>query len=344
MTPAATRQEMLGFGAAMTDASCWVLSQIPAEERTALMHELFAPDQMAMNVCRTCIGSSDYSKELFSYDEGDMDDPELAKFSIAHDQAYVLPMLKEARKQNPDLFLFSSPWSPPAWMKFNRSMLGGTIRKSTLEPYSRYTLKFLEAYKSAGVPIDAITVQNEVDTTVDGRYAACLWSQEDEILYVGKYLGPLFRKANCPTKIWVLDHNFTLWGRAIAETERSGSARIHRRDRVARVCRLALGNDAGTQCVSGEARVLHGRRSGPSSGAIERSADGVGLHGRNGRTMSCAIGAARSPCGMSRSTSTARRTSGSGRARAGWRPRRISSGGRRGRAPEWSRWTMGRTR
>jgi len=71
-------------------------------------------------------------------------------------------MLRDARKLNPDLFLFSSPWSPPAWMKFNRSMLGGTIRKSNLEAYSRYFEKFLEAYKAEGVSIDAVTVQNEV--------------------------------------------------------------------------------------------------------------------------------------------------------------------------------------
>jgi len=217
LDPATTRQEMLGFGAALTDASCWVLSRIPNEQRAALMHELFAPGEMEINVCRTCIGSSDYSKEMFSYDESGEDDPELKKFSIDHDKAYVLPMLREARRQNPDLFLFSSPWSPPAWMKFNRSMLGGTIRKSSLEPYSRYVLKFVEAYKAEGAPVDAITVQNEVDTTVDGRYPSCLWAQEDEILFVGRYLGPLFRKSDCPTKIWVLDHNFTLWGRAIAE-------------------------------------------------------------------------------------------------------------------------------
>jgi glucosylceramidase len=217
LDPAATRQEMLGFGAALTDASCWVLSQIPGDERAALMHELFAPGEMAMNVCRTCTGSSDYAKSVYSFDEGDQDDPELKRFSIDHDKAYILPMLRDARKLNPDLFLFSSPWSPPAWMKFNRSMLGGTIKKSSLEPYSRYVLKFLDAYKAEGVAMDAITIQNEVDTTVDGRYPSCLWAQEDEILFVGTYLGPLFRKANCPTKIWVLDHNFSLWGRAIAE-------------------------------------------------------------------------------------------------------------------------------
>jgi glucosylceramidase len=212
-----TQQEMLGFGAAFTDASCYLINQLQPDKRAALMQELFAPDQSALNVCRTCIGASDYSTSLYSYDDSDQDDPQLTRFSIDHDKAYILPILREARKFNPDLFLFSSPWSPPAWMKFNRNMKGGTIRKSTLEPYSRYFQKFLEAYKAEGVEINAITVQNEVDTTVDGRYASCLWAQEDEILFVAKYLGPLFRRSNIATKIWVLDHNFTLWGRAIAE-------------------------------------------------------------------------------------------------------------------------------
>lgn len=217
LDPMATKQEMLGFGAAFTDASCYMLNQLSPDARATLMRELFAPDQMAMNVCRTCIGASDYSKSLYSFDDSDQDDPQLAKFSIDHDKAYILPVLRDARKLNPELFLFSTPWSPPGWMKFNRSMLGGTIRKSNLEPYSRYFLKFLEAYKAEGVEINAITVQNEVDTTVDGRYAASLLAQEDEILFVTKYLGPLLRKENNPTKIWVLDHNFNLWGRAIGE-------------------------------------------------------------------------------------------------------------------------------
>ena len=217
LDPTSTQQEMLGFGAAFTDASCYMLNQLHSDERAALMHELFAPNEMAMNVCRTCISASDYSKSLYSFDDSEQDDPELAKFSIDHDKAYILPALREARKLNPDLFLFSTPWSPPAWMKFNRSMLGGTIRKSNLEPYSRYFQKFLDAYKAEGVEINAVTVQNEVDTTVDGRYASCLLAQEDEILFVYKYLGPLLRKIGSSTKIWVLDHNFTLWGRAIAE-------------------------------------------------------------------------------------------------------------------------------
>ncbi|MGC1462813.1 MAG: glycoside hydrolase family 30 beta sandwich domain-containing protein [Terracidiphilus sp.] len=217
LNPGATRQEVLGFGAAFTDATCWVLSQIPEEQRATLMHELFSPVEMALNVCRTCTGSSDFSRSVYSFDEGSDPDPELKRFSIDHDKAYILPTLRAARKVNPDLFLFSTPWSPPAWMKFNNSMLGGTIRKSTLEPYSRYIKMFLDAYKAEGVEMNAITVQNEVDTTVDGRYPSCLLAQEDEILFVRRYLGPLLRKSGSSTKIWVLDHNFNLWGRAIAE-------------------------------------------------------------------------------------------------------------------------------
>src|SRR5664279_1784443 len=102
---------------------------------------------MALNVCRTCIGASDYARTVYSFDESSEPDPELKKFSIDHDKAYILPVLRQARKVNPELFLFSSPWSPPGWMKSNGSMRGGAMRKHSFGPYSHYFRKFLEAYK-----------------------------------------------------------------------------------------------------------------------------------------------------------------------------------------------------
>jgi glucosylceramidase len=217
LDPATTKQEILGFGGAMTDATCYVLSQMTAEERGAVMHDLFSPREMALNVCRTCIGASDYSRTAYTFDESDQPDPELKKFSIEHDKAYILPMLREARKANPEMFLFSSPWTPPGWMKANGSMLGGSMRKHSYDPYARYFLKFLEAYKSDGVTIDAVTVQNEVDADQDSRMPACIWGQEYEIEFVKDHLGPVLRGAGLKTRIWVLDHNYNLWGRAIAE-------------------------------------------------------------------------------------------------------------------------------
>jgi glucosylceramidase len=222
LNPAEARQEMLGFGAALTDASCYVLSRLAAAEQQALLHELFAPSEMALNVCRTCIGASDYSQTVYSFDESPEPDPELKKFSIDHDRAYILPILSAARSVNPGLFLFSTPWSPPGWMKSNGSMLGGAMRNHYFEPYAHYFLKFLADYKAAGVPIDAITVQNEVDTDQDGRMPACLWGQEYEIEFVKSHLGPLLRKEGVGTEIWILDHNYNLWGRAIDELSDAG--------------------------------------------------------------------------------------------------------------------------
>jgi glucosylceramidase len=217
LDPAATKQEMLGFGGALTDSTCYVFGQMKVDERAAMMHDLFSPTEMNLNVCRTCIGASDYSRSAYTFDESDTADPELKKFSIEHDKAYILPMLKEIKKANPEMFLFSSPWTPPGWMKTGGSMLGGSMRKHSYDPYAKYFVKFLEAYKADGVHIDAVTVQNEVDADQDGRMPACLWGQEYEIEFVKDHLGPALRSAGFKTKIWVLDHNYALWGRAIAE-------------------------------------------------------------------------------------------------------------------------------
>lgn len=216
--PAKQFQEILGFGAAFTDAACYTFNRLAPPAREQLFHELFHPSEMGLNVCRTCIGSSDYSTEMFSYDEGDPD-PEMKRFSIAHDQSYVLPMMRLARQENPDLFLFSSPWSPPGWMKYGNSMLGGSIRPHYFAPYAQYFLRFLQAYAAEGVPVQAVTVQNEVDTDQDGKMPACSWPQEYEMQFVKNHLGPLLHQNGLSTKTWILDHNYNLWGRAVAELD-----------------------------------------------------------------------------------------------------------------------------
>lgn len=218
LDPARKFQEILGFGAALTDSTCYMFNQLAAEAREALFRELFHPSEMGLSVCRTCIGASDYATKAYSYNDGDPD-PELTRFSIAHDREYILPMLRLAREMNPELFLFCSPWSPPGWMKSGGSMLGGSMRRKYLPVYARYFLKFLQAYAAEGVPIQAITPQNEVDTDQDGRMPACIWAQEYEIEFVGKHLGPLLQKEGLETKIWILDHNYNLWGRATCELD-----------------------------------------------------------------------------------------------------------------------------
>jgi glucosylceramidase len=136
----------------------------------------------------------------------------LKRFSIDHDLEYILPTLRAALGANPDLFLFGSPWSPPGWMKYSNSMLGGNIRPENIPIYARYLQKFVEAYAAAGVNLRAVTPQNEIDADQGGRMPACPWPQEDEERLVVA-LGPLLEASG--TKIWMLDHNYTLWGRVL---------------------------------------------------------------------------------------------------------------------------------
>ena len=211
-------QEILGFGGCFSDAACYVISKLKQPLREQLLHEMFHPSEMGLSVNRTCIGSADTAVKLYSYDEGEAD-PDLKRFSIDYDREYILPILKRVHELNPDVFYFSSPWSPPGWMKWNKSMLGGSMSRQYLASYAQYFLKFIQAYAAEGVPIRAITTQNEIDTDQHGQMPACTWSQECETEFITDHLGPLFEKMNMPAKIWILDHNYVYWGRVISELD-----------------------------------------------------------------------------------------------------------------------------
>ena len=214
--PTRSAQTILGFGAAFTDAACFTLSRLGENDRRNLLHTMFSQDQHALSMGRIAIGASDYSTAAYSYDDGAAD-PELKRFSIDHDRDYILPTLRAALSANPELFLFASPWSPPGWMKYSNSMLGGNIRPEHIPVYARYFQKFVEAYSAAGVPVRAVTTQNEIDADQGGRMPACPWPEEDEERLVAA-LGPLLEASG--TKIWTLDHNYNLFGRALDQLSR----------------------------------------------------------------------------------------------------------------------------
>jgi glucosylceramidase len=215
--PAQRFQSILGFGAAFTDASCYLLSRMDSGAREKLLAEFVGPDGLRMSMGRTCIGSSDYSRNAYTFDDAPAPDPDLKAFTTAHDEAYILPTLRSALRLNPEMFFFSTPWSPPGWMKAGGSILGGSMRNKYFASYAEYFVKFLQAYRSAGVRISAVTSQNEVDTDQDGRMPAALWGQEYETVFIKGFLGPALEQASLDTRIWILDHNYNLWGRVMDE-------------------------------------------------------------------------------------------------------------------------------
>jgi len=205
-------QPILGFGSAYTDASCFLLNSMKPDARQSFLNDTFSPRGMNLSVGRTSIGASDYSRSLYSYDDTP-DDVSMNYFSITHDETYILPMLREMRQINPDLFLLSSPWSPPGWMKTYGSMLGGWMTNKYLGAYANYISRFLDAYRTAGVPIQAITSQNESETDQGGSMPATYWTPEIESDFLLGHLGPILKTKKDPAELWLLDHNYNLWKR-----------------------------------------------------------------------------------------------------------------------------------
>lgn len=85
------------------------------------------------SLIRTTINSSDFSSDSYTYVKDN--DKELKTFDIAHDLNYKIPMIKMAKAEMKDAYrLYASPWSPPAWMKTNNSMLkGGSLNLNITE-------------------------------------------------------------------------------------------------------------------------------------------------------------------------------------------------------------------
>ena len=218
-----TYQSIEGFGASFTDSAAYLLNEkVPASQLNSVMTSLFDhTNGIGVSFVRNPMGASDLARYDYSYDDLPVGqtDPNLTNFSISHDLVDIVPLVKLAKQINPQLKIMATPWSPPGWMKANGSMLGGSMRKQYYASYAQYFLKFLQAYAAEGVPIQAVTSQNEVDTDQDGRMPACLWGQEYEIEFVKGHLGPVLREHGIPAKIWLLDHNYNLWGRVICELD-----------------------------------------------------------------------------------------------------------------------------
>lgn len=211
VNPEITYQEMDGFGASLTDASAWLIYNVLDEkQQKELMYELFSPEiGIGISFLRQPMGASDFALKMYTYDdvpEGE-DDSELKYFSIDHDKEYIIPLIKKAIEINPNLKVMASPWSPPAWMKTSRSLIGGSLREECYDVYARYFVEFIKAYEKEGIPIYAITVQNE-PLYVPKEYPGMFMSPEAQVIFINEYLGPLFEKENIDTLILCYDHNW----------------------------------------------------------------------------------------------------------------------------------------
>jgi glucosylceramidase len=208
-------QRVDGFGAAVTHTSAELIGGLSQEARDRLMAELFDPGgSVRLTSLRIPIGASDFiSGEAFTHDDmpPGQQDWTLDHFNIDHDRATILPVLSQALALNPDLVVTASPWSPPAWLKTSGSLVGGRLLDdaAAYEVYAAYLVRFVQAYQRAGIPIGALTVQNEPQLRHPDGYPGTDLPVGQEARLV-EALGPQLRAAGLSTRILGFDHNWSL--------------------------------------------------------------------------------------------------------------------------------------
>jgi len=206
---AITYQEMDGFGFALTGGSAQLINHLTVADRDALLKELFLNDSgsIGLSYIRISIGSSDLDAGVFSYDDmpAAQTDVNLTKFSLGQDNSDLIPVLKLILKLNPKIKILGSPWSAPVWMKSNTSSVGGSLLPRYYDVYARYLVRYISEMKLLGIPLDAITIQNE--PLNGGNNPSMVMQAAEQRDFIKNNLGPAFKSAGISTKIILYDHN-----------------------------------------------------------------------------------------------------------------------------------------
>ncbi|QUQ72507.1 RICIN domain-containing protein [Kutzneria sp. CA-103260] len=217
--PNTTYQSMVGFGASLTDSAAWNISNSSA--RNSIMTSLFSPTGgIGLDWLRQPLGASDFSRSFYSYDDGAAD-PSLSRFSVAHDQSYILPLITQAKSLNPGLSVMVVPWSAPAWMKTNNNLVGGSLSTNYESTFADYLVKSVQAYQAAGVPVQYLAVQNEPQNQ-PGGYPGMLMAADQESRIINN-LAPKLSAAGLGTKILAWDHNWDNPGYAASVLAATGN-------------------------------------------------------------------------------------------------------------------------
>lgn len=204
--PGHLKQRILGFGGAFTEAAAYTLAKMSAGNRQAVLDAYFGETGNRYTLCRTHIQSCDFSLHPSSYLK-DAGDTELSGFSLAQDEKYLIPLIKDALKLNPAMTMVASPWSPPAFMKSNRTMrLGGRLRKEYYGMWADMLVKYVQEYQKQGIKVAYLTIQNEAAALQ--LWESCKFGAAEERDFAVNYLRKRLDAAGwADVKLLVWDHN-----------------------------------------------------------------------------------------------------------------------------------------
>ncbi len=210
-----THQEWLGFCGTFNEAGWDALSVLSELDRAQALHLLFdGTEGIGFDWGRIPIGASDYAMDRYTLNDTP-DDYEQTNFSIERDRQMLIPYIQAALAINPNVKLWGSPWSPPAWMKDSNNIDGtdappsggnGTFTShmrseaNVQQAFAIYLAKFVEEYAKEGLVIQHVQPQNEPGYST--RYPSCLWDATLMANFVGEHLGPTFTQRGVGAEIW----------------------------------------------------------------------------------------------------------------------------------------------
>jgi glucosylceramidase len=222
-TPSGHKQTIVGFGAAVTDATVTSFNTLSSSTLQQLLNELMTGAGAGFALLRHTIGASDLSGDpSYTYDDnGNSADPSLSSFNQGDRGNAMATMLAKMKSLQSSLKILGSPWSAPGWMKLN-GVIDGTTKDNNLNDgyltrggtgstgyasaFAQYFVKYIQAYENLGAHIDAITIQNEPLHSQAGYPTMYMFDYESAQL-IRNYVGPALAQAGLNTDIWAYDHN-----------------------------------------------------------------------------------------------------------------------------------------
>jgi glucosylceramidase len=225
-------QKWEGFGGAFNEMGWNVLSSKDMQDQ-ALQLLFSATDGANFAWGRIPMGASDYGMSRYTLDDTGDDvtpnsdqsnrpaaDTSLSKFSLDRDGQKLIPYIKAALAVKSDIRFWSSPWTPPTWMKtaYNKNQAGslsgwkasyydgGSMSSdaATLTAYAQYYTKFVQGYKDQGINIEIVSPQNEPG--YEQNYPSCLWDKTTYVSWV-KALGQAMSAINVKVMLGTLSNN-----------------------------------------------------------------------------------------------------------------------------------------
>lgn len=205
--PTIKYQTLVGIGGALTDASAETFAKLSKKNQQELLSAYYNKDKgIGYTLARTNIASCDFSSGSYTYVQDN--DKDLKTFSVAHDEQFKIPLIKQATAAaGGKLTLYVSPWSPPAWMKDNNSLIkGGHLLPQYRQSWANHYVKFIKTYEAMGMPIWGLSVQNE--PMAKQIWESCVYTAEEERDFIKNFLGPTLHKSGLASKKLIAwDHN-----------------------------------------------------------------------------------------------------------------------------------------